>query len=288
MIGLDWQLGLMYICGLTVAFVVISRMLAETGVFFVHTYWYPCTIVWAFLGTKALGPEPVLIMIMLSVVLVLDPREALMPYVINSFKLLDVTKQRLGKFALWAAFILVVALTVAVPVTLYQQYDRGTETSDSWSYRWSPQFAFKEAVRVKQRLVAQDSLEKAEALSGWQRFAHARPNKTAMLGMSITFVLVMIFIFCRMRFANWPLHPVFFLVMGTWAGRIVAWSFLMGWVIKSLVVKFSGAGGYQKLKALMFGVIAGEMTAGIIALLISTVYYFVTGEIPKSFGVLSI
>jgi hypothetical protein len=271
-----------------VAFVVMSRMLAETGLFFLHTCWYPCTIVWAFLGTKALGPKPVLIMIMLSVVLILDPREALMPYVVNSFKLLDVTKQKLGKLAVWSSVTLVVGLMVAVPVTLYQQYDRGTATADNWSYNLSPKFSFEEAVRIKQRLVAQESLEASEALSGWQRFAHARPSKIAMIGMAIGFVLALSFILGRMRFANWPLHPIFFLVMGTWAGKTLAWSFLLGWLIKSLVVKFAGAGGYQKLKALMFGVIAGEMTAGVIALIISTVYYFVTGEIPKSFNIMPV
>ncbi len=288
LIGLDWQLGLIYIGALTVAFVVMSRMMAETGVFFLQSFWYPCTVVWAFLGTKALGPQPVLIMIMLSVVLILDPREALMPYVVNSFKLVDVTKQKLGKLAAWSSLTLVVALMVAVPVTLYQQYDRGTEISDNWAYTMAPKFSFEEAVRVKQRLVAQESLAEAEALSGWQRFAHAKPSKIAMVGMAIGFGLVLLFIFCRMRFANWPLHPVMFLVMGTWAGKTLAWSFLLGWLVKSMVVKFAGAGGYQKLKALMFGVIAGEMTAGIIALIISVVYYLVTGEIPKSFKIMPI
>jgi hypothetical protein len=61
----------------------------------------------------------------------------------------------------------------------------------------------------------------------------------------------------------------------------------VGWLIKVLITRFGGAGIYQKCKPLMFGLIAGEMLGGVIPMMVSLVYFIVTGgEIPKPFEIM--
>ncbi|MBT7165827.1 MAG: hypothetical protein HN904_23810, partial [Victivallales bacterium] len=90
----------------------------------------------------------------------------------------------------------------------------------------------------------------------------------------------------RLRFAKWPLHPVLFLVWSGYAGYMMAWSFLAGCFLKFVVCRYGGAQSYQKVKPLMFGLIAGDMVAGLAVIVMGFVYYRYTGELPKTYWVL--
>ena len=68
----------------------------------------------------------------------------------------------------------------------------------------------------------------------------------------------------------------------------MAFSFLLGWFIKALVVKYGGEAAYRKLKPLMFGLIAGDMLGGIIPTIMGVFYHLFTGELPKLFKVMPV
>ena len=90
-------------------------------------------------------------------------------------------------------------------------------------------------------------------------------------------VAVLAFAAIRLRWPKWPLHPVLFLVWGTYAGYTFAASFLAGWFIKVAVTQYGGASWYQRLKPMMFGMIAGEMLAGLVTMAVGFVYWLKTG-----------
>jgi hypothetical protein len=77
-------------------------------------------------------------------------------------------------------------------------------------------------------------------------------------------------------FCLWPHYP----------GLMMASSFILGGCLKIIVTKYGGSRGYQLLKPMMFGLIAGDMLAGLTVILSGAVYYFVTGMAPKSYWVL--
>lgn len=282
---LDWPIALLFAIGCVAVYLVMSRLLAETGLFFIVTTGTPATILWAIFGAHALGPEIMLIMFMFCIVLFYDTREALMPYVINALKLADDCNQKVGKTAAAIALALLVGLAVGIPVTLYFQYDRGIDVS-SWQVNQS-KVPFNDVIGIMQRLDAQGQLADAGAATGLSRFLQASPNAQAITTFLISGALVLIFSGLRLRFANWPLHPVMFLVWSTYAGNCFAQSFLIGWFIKVFITKYGGARIYQQMKPLMFGLIAGEMLGGVIPMIVSLVYYMMTGgELPKPFFVM--
>ena len=193
---------------------------------------------------------------------------------------------KLGRVAAVGAIALVLAFAVAVPVTLFWQYDQGSgRVGDGWT-RGVPRMSFDATVRVVEKLEAQGNLAVAGKIpaSAWLR--NLAPNGTCVLAFGITFALVLGFAAARLRFPRWPFHPVMFIVLGTFQSRTLAFSFLLGCLIKVLVTKYGGASAYRRLKPLMIGVIAGDMLGGLTPMLIGLVYYLVTGEPPKRFVVL--
>jgi hypothetical protein len=285
-LGLDWPLAVLYTGLIFMLFLVMGRLAAETGAFMIQPYWLPCMTLWGLFGARALGVKAVLIMLMLSAVLVVDPREALMVFIVNAFKLLNLRRERIGRAAAWSVATVLIGLAVAVPVTLAFQYDRGFNHDDTWATSDVPQMPFDNAIQVRQRLTAQGALATAEATVGWSRFTKMSPQAPCLIGFGSGLTMVLAFAAIRLRWPKWPLHPALFLVWSTWPGRMFWGSFFGGWLVKVLVTHYGGASLYQRLKPLMFGLIAGEMLGGLVPIMVGLVYWLVTGLPPQTFNIL--
>lgn len=282
---LDWQFSVILVCHIILTFLVMSRIVVETGVFFIQVLSYPCFIYLGLFGAPALGPQTMLILGVMTAVLLIDPREAFMPFMANSLKLFDLRKIILGKAAKWAMVALLIGFAVAIPATLYFQYDRGANMSDNWATQWVPKMPIEETVMMEQRLQSQGLLDEAATISGWGHFRNMAPSPRMLLVLGIGAGLVLLLTAARLRWTRWPIHPVMFLLWNTMPGLAFAPAFLVGWLVKALVTKYGGHTAYRRLKPLMFGLIAGEMTAGILIVIIGTIYFFVTGRPPKSFSI---
>ncbi len=283
-VGVDWYLAGLYTGLLVMIFLVQSRIVAETGAFFIRAYWWPCVALAGLLGTTALDPKTYLILMLVTTVFALDPREALMPFMANSLKLLERRSIPIGRTAMWCGLSLVLGLAVALPLTLYFQYDRGVDKTDTRAIVGAPKQAYDEAVRVKQKMAAAGTLDKAQGVSGLNRLLHVRPNTPCVVGFAAGLLLVGVFTYCRLRFAWWPLHPVLFLIWHNYPGGVMAVSFLLGWFIKTVVTRYGGPRYYQKLKPFMIGLIAGDMLGGITALASGAITYLITGRPPMAYN----
>ena len=286
LVGLPWYLAVAYTIGATMIFTVISRLVSETGVFFIHAYHFPCVMLWGFLGARVLGPRSMLIMFMVSALLLIDPREAVMPFFSQALKLVDLNKERVGRVARVGVGALALGFVVAIPVTLYLHYDLGVgKVTDGWT-RGVPRMPFNATVAAMERLENQGLLAQAGKFTGLEWLRNITPNRQCVLAFFIALGLVLLFAAARLRFPRWPFHPVMFIVLGTFQSRTLAFSFLIGCLIKVLVTKYGGAAGYRRVKPFMVGVIAGDMLGGLVPMVAGAIYYFATGEPPKRFLVL--
>jgi hypothetical protein len=259
---------------------------AEAGVIFLHTYTFPCALLAGFLGLKTVGPDQILILGLVTSLILIDPREAMMPFVVSGAQLVERTRGKIGRTVSWGLVALLVGFAVALPMTTYLQYKHGAMTlSDGWT-RAVPRYAIDYNTAVRYTLESQGSLDEADRLSGLGKLRHISPLRGPAIAFFVTFSLVLLFTFFRHRFAWWPLHPLLFLVLGTFQSRALAFSFLLGWLIKLGVTKYGGASLYRRLKPLMIGLIAGEMMSGVLTMIIGSIWYFATGEPPRSFSVM--
>jgi len=285
--GLDWQLAVVFAAGLIVIFLVMSRILAETGMFNIMSWWSPGVLIMGIFGSRALGPDTILLLNLLAVVFVygyyaIPCREALMPYLVNALKLLDLRQVRIGPCVAPCGVALCIGLAVALAAAFFFLYDRGALAAGKY-HTLDVKIAYDQALNSTTRLSGQGLLEHSQAISGWDRFRGARPDTHAMAMLATGFGLVLFMSAARLRVPWWPIHPVMCLVWVTWPGRLLAASFLIGWFVKAAVTKYGGVAAYRKLQPLMYGIIAGEMLSGILVIGIGGVYYWLTGELPRRY-----
>jgi hypothetical protein len=204
-----------------------------------------------------------------------------MPFIVQGLKLADMSNVNVPKAMKWTMVTLVISLAVSLPVTLYWQYDRGVPGS-GWP-RMLSAFPFENMVKIKHQLTAQGTMDLSQSLEGWSRFTHMSPNAPCIAAFLIALAVALGIGFARLRFTHWPFHPVVFVFLGGHQAKMMGVSFLIGWMIKTLVNKYGGARLYNSLKPFMIGVIAGEMSARLIPMIVGAVVYAVTGQSPASY-----
>jgi hypothetical protein len=284
--GLPWPVTLLVLGLVLITYVVMSRIFAETGMFIVQPAHSAGALLVSFFGAQAVGPDVMMMVGLLYCVFMADPRETLMPYVVNAFKLLEHRRLSPGKFAPWSVLALVVALAIAVPVSLYWIYDGGSRNYQPVSVWIALNRIFPEANQVQQRLEGQGALERSLETTGWAVLREIRPHGPGVFAFLLGVGVVTLFGFLRLRVPGWPLHPVIFAVWIAWGTQVFAMSFLTGWLLKSLVSKYGGEGGVNRLKPAMVGLVVGEFLGAIVPVLINWGYYWHTGEAPPRFIVL--
>ena len=139
--------------------------------------------------------------------------------------------------------------------------------------------------REHEEAAARQTLTEATSVSGLERFALLNPDGGAYWWLLAGVALVAATVVLRLRFPKWPVHPVLFLVWGTWAIAQFAFSFLIGWMVRGAVVWLGGAQAFHRLKPFMVGVIAGEILLGLFWMVFGAVYYFASGTLPERYSV---
>jgi hypothetical protein len=288
-LGLDWPLAILAVLSILLMFVVIARINAEAGVFFYKPVWQPPAILIGLFGLTALGPKAIIIAGLLAMLLTIDTRECLIPFLVNGLKICDGEGIKPGRVGWAAGLVLGVALAVAIPTALWANYNYGLPEvgikQNTWATAKVPSFPFNAAERSVTKLSLLGQLELSNAYKPLERVANIHPDPRFLWAVGAGFVLVLIISAMRLRFSWWPLHPLLFLVWGTWVVGVFAFSFLLGWFIKTVVTKLGGAPAYQRTKKLMVGVVAGDMLGGLTFMVVGWIYYIATGLMPESYRI---
>lgn len=282
-LGLDFPFAVATVFLMLLAYVVVSRISAETGLFFIQPRWQPIGVLMAMLGGYAMGPKSIMVCTLAGTVLCIDQSQALMPYLVNGLKLSENVKLKPASMT-WLTFsFYVFAVLAAVAVVLVATYDFGTPTSYNWSYERVPSMPFRAVEQEVLKLKAVGCLAEVEALPWHRRLGTIIPKENFWLATLIGIAFVTVCSVLRMRVRWWPIHPVMFLVWATYPMSFTCYSFLIGWFIKKMTVRFGGNQAVKKLKPLMIGVIAGEILGALVFMIVGAIYYFKTGTKPISY-----
>jgi len=284
-LGLPWPFALMTVLMILLMFLVIARINAESGLFFVQSNWTPLAVLLGFFGAAALGPKTMVIVALVSTVLVIDPRECAMPFIVNGLKISEMNGVKPAKVG-WSAIVLfLVALLVASPLILTIQYNTPEPRADKWQFKEVPKLPFDAVVRELTKLSLSDRLEESKQMGLAERFQSINVDRKFLAFAGSGLALALGFSFLRLRFAWWPLHPILFLVWGTWPMGRFSHSFLLGWLIKTAVTKFGGATTHRQVRTFMIGAIAGDLLGGIVFMVVGGIYYSVMGTVPPRYQI---
>jgi hypothetical protein len=77
--------------------------------------------------------------------------------------------------------------------------------------------------------------------------------------------------YLRLRFMNWPLHPLGFLMAYSFPMQVLWFSIFVGWLVKVLLVRFGGGEVFRRARPLFIGLILGEAFAAAFWLVVSLV-----------------
>jgi hypothetical protein len=275
-VGLDWPLAVLAVLLLLLMFLVLSRLSAECGTFALSPGWQMPAVLVGLFGLNVLDPRLIIILGLVMYVLSMDPFESLMPFVTNGLKIASAQGLRAGRVGAWLACALAATLAVGVPAALWSEYNNGAEMR----YGADMTAIYGAAQQNATQLRLSGEFQKVAGYGSLERLAHISPDRNFLVPMIVGALLLAVCGALRLRFAWWPLHPVAVLVVGCSIIGRYWFSFLLGWGIKVVVMKFGGASQYDGLKPLMIGILAGDLLGQFVMMVIGWSYYGVTGFRP--------
>ncbi len=280
--GVGWIMALALIASVLMIGLVLTRINAETGLFYAQPDFVPAMIFAGFLGWEGIGPEALIVLLLGSLVLVADPREALGPYIGNGLAMVHRLTGRTPASAVWPiGGMLVLGLIAAVVATLAVQHHFGF-SDNGWAWGL-PRSAINQLTRAVNELSAHGQLETLTGLSELTQFTHARPDGRAIGWVITGLTLVFICAAARLRLPWWPLHPVLFLVWGSYPASHFAFSFLLAAVVKGAITTMGGTRAYHQTKPLMVGFIAAEIFMVIVWSIVGLWYFLATNQTPERY-----
>ena len=263
--------------------IVVGRIGAETGLFFIHTRWQPYAFMIAMLGGTFMNPSVLVATTMVCFVLSIDQSQGYLPYLMNALKVGDRLKLPNAKMTTVSYVTCGASIFTALLVSLVMTYDRGTPKQCLWSWGELAKICFVGSEPEVLQLKSVDTLEMAEKTPWYSKLSTIHSKKYFWHAVAFGIAGVLLFSFLRLRYTWWPLHPVLFLVWVTWPMHILASSFLMGWLLKKLTVRVGGFAMVQRLKSFMFGVVGGEILGAVVFMIVGAIYFLVTDKPPIAY-----
>ncbi len=268
-VGLDWRLGLIVVGLVLVMLLILARLSAETGMFYLEPNWMPLVVLSAILGFEGMGPAAFLGVALFSVVITGAPREPLMGYVVNALHLSGGIRRGGGRGGDTGAGVR--GHACAGPHLWPEPARRLGEPRPPRPAVQRPGPTPRRGrrcgeTRQHDRLGQRGPLRRRTAGRGGDRLVVGRGGVGGGLcARSVAPRLV----------ADPP-------------GVVsrVGWSFLIGWAIRQAVIRLGGVKAFQATLPLAVGAIAGELLAALGWQTCGVVYFFVTGQTPSAFLIL--
>jgi hypothetical protein len=82
------------------------------------------------------------------------------------------------------------------------------------------------------------------------------------------------------RFIWWPLHPIGYLTTYSSAMRILWFSYFIGWLCNTLVLRYGGVNRFKEVRRLFVGLVVGDMVMAIIWLIVGMFSTFKYNVLP--------
>lgn len=281
--GCPWTMALLFVGLLTTLMLVVGRVSAEAGLMHVGIIWAPIAVVIGLVGSGAAGASALLVAGMVGAILAQDPRTTMLSFSLNSLKLCQQSDAPVGRTGRWMAVALLLALPLGTLAVLWTQYNYGRGI-DEWSTAVLPRTVFGVVDNEVASLRYSDKLEASMSHSALDRLWNADPPRTFLWAAGIGAALVLLTGAARLRWQWWPIHPVLFVVWGTWAIQKLAPSLLLGWLVRTAVVRLGGPRKLQDAQVIAVGAIAGDLLGTLIFIIAGMVHYARTGTVPPMYN----
>ena len=76
------------------------------------------------------------------------------------------------------------------------------------------------------------------------------------------FLVVMLLPLVKLRFPGVPFHPIGYAISPSWSMHLVWFPILIGWLCKTVIVRYLGGSGYRRFMPFFMGLILGDYVVG--------------------------
>jgi hypothetical protein len=275
---MDPVIAVIYVLAMLLFFLVVMRIVVETGMPFFQSEMDFGMGLSNLLGLPALGPQSIVIFAWLGKIINFDNRACLPPFAANALKVAENTGLRLPPLIPVVLVAITVCIAMSLAAKLWFSYAFGARLDE---YYGGTALGMDPATADLRTLREDGLLHVAAAASGFDHLAlvtqnvgHARNlafTGIGALALALTCLL-------RYRFAWFPFHPLIFLMWETWPSKYMWFSFLVGWAFKKAIVTYGGARGYELAKPFFLGLIMGEVLVAGLMILCHLIVYLITGQ----------
>lgn len=244
LIGWFWYFGMNPLVGMLLLMLMMSlllvhaRLVAQGGLFFVQQNWAPVEITHSLTGGFGLSAPALVVANMQHAMLLSDAREVFSPHAMNALRISSVFKKHRRLFLPAMLAALVLGLGVAGWASMNVYYSEGANNVNAYG----PQRLAPNTFKTAERMIMQPE-QTSEIL--WV---------PSIIGSSVMIGLMAL----RSHFYWLPIHPLGFLVATTYAMGTMWFSFVLGWLAKTIIMYFGGGGAMRKGRRFFLGVIVME------------------------------
>lgn len=247
--GAQWWAAAIGVLLFLVVVLVLTRVVAESGLIFVQSNVIPFDFLKGFFPPSWLSGFTLVAFALHKGIHMFDLREIFMPYAMDGLKGTSTAKVPMGKVIAVFALTAAVAVGAAAFAKITTSYKYGGVNLDEGANIGFPSNFLGSAVAFQKNPPAFDWVTESKVLP--VNAAHVAIGGVMTAGMLLL----------RSQFLWWPLHPFGLVMCGTWAMEMFWFSIMLGWIAKVFVMNLLGAQTYRKILPLVLGMVVGECLA---------------------------
>ena len=258
--GMEWSVAALFLAGVLIAYLGITRLVVQTGAFYLTTPVVSQAMTMMTLGTSAISPTG-LAALGLTYSFFGDVQSIFMPSAAHAAKLQHSLRIARRGFVLAIALAVVLSFAISLTNLIAMAYEQGASNFNSWIFRVSS---------------GAGVMAFGDVMAKIKTPADLHAQKLGFFGLGAAAMAVLTFM--QYRFPWWPLHPVGLAISAIWMVRNQAAAIFVAWAAKSLIMRFGGIELYRKAAPFFIGLIAGYFLGVGLSFLVDVAFFTGNGH----------
>ena len=236
LMGMSLGFAVLFVLFSSGVFIALTWQIINGGIPFINPSFSPQSFFLTTLGSERMTRSTITWLFMQPTALTSHLREFMMPNVMNGLKAADTVRTNRRQLLIGMGLAMVLGLLVSYYAVLKVSYQHGAlhvHTGGSGGVRWLGAI-----------------LTNPPEGTDWTNTGFT------LFGSAFTIGLM----WMRKVFVWWPIHPIGYTMLSSWASFKLWFSILLGYLLKYGIVKYGGLRVYRQARPLFLGLILGEMT----------------------------